>query len=206
MFSEHCAKRCSNQRSKDLSNRRFDGALWLAVLMACALTSTAGAQLVTGGYDANAAWPLCGNLFETQPDALDCPSSRHGNILHRDDTNDTFGPRLIGTRYDWHRGVDVDTDGLTNRMVYASTCGVVVEVDTSAGRPNYSVTLRHYRDEICNGGPPPAGHPVGLRAATTPDTSICRMFSSPRVTPSTGVRPWGVTAPTVPLTLASPTR
>lgn len=137
-------------------------ALFAALLIVLAPSwSRAQSTVVTGGYDAMGAWPLCGNYFTSAPDALDCPDSRHGSLFHRDDTNDTFGPRLIGTRYDWHRGLDLDTDGQTNRFVYAYSCGVVVDVDTSDGRPNYSVTLRHHRDETCSGTLPTATTPCG---------------------------------------------
>ena len=136
--------------------------LFLAALACLAFAASADAQLSTGGYDPNSAWPLCGNLFTTSPDALNCPSARHGDPNHRDDTNDTFGPRLIGSRYDWHRGIDLDTDGGTNRIVYAATCGVVIDVDLSNGRPNYAVVLRHHRNESCSSGPPSATADCGI--------------------------------------------
>ncbi|MEM9557795.1 MAG: M23 family metallopeptidase [Acidobacteriota bacterium] len=121
----------------------------------CFLTAVAAfGATPPGGYDTAGAWPLCGNYYNDSAGATatSCPSSRMGSTAHRDRTNDAFGPRLRAGDYNWHRGIDLDTDGAIGRSVFAYSCGEVVRVE--GDEPNRAVVIQHFRNYDCTGTRP----------------------------------------------------
>jgi murein DD-endopeptidase MepM/ murein hydrolase activator NlpD len=64
-------------------------------------------------FDPDPAWPLCGNIADAPPDdwrAEDgCPPDRRGAAFADGTIMDAFGPRVVGGRYDFHRGLDMAT-------------------------------------------------------------------------------------------------
>ena len=124
-------------------------AILLFALFALALTTPLSAQVTN--FDANPAWPLCGNYYLTAPSDWDpattgCPEERWGMP---DLINDTYGPRLLDGRYDWHRGLDLHTDDADGRPVFSITCGKVKSVDDVY---NGTVVVEHYPGHTCTVG------------------------------------------------------
>lgn len=116
-------------------------ALLFVLLCLTAATPAAAA----GSYDSTPAWPLCGRITEDPPEgwaATDgCPSDRWGDAAYSDEPiSDTFGPRLLGTTYDFHRGLDIDTPWYT--PVFAIADGEVKAI--GSGSTNITLTLRHW--------------------------------------------------------------
>ena len=116
---------------------------FLVALVAASFPCTAQTS-----YDSNPAWPLCGNYYLTAPSTWDpavtgCPDTRWGMP---DLINDTYGPRLRSGKYDWHRGLDLHTDGEDGRPTFAITCGKVKTVDDVY---NGTVVVEHYPNYTC---------------------------------------------------------
>ncbi len=124
-----------------LSRPRSLSALLALLCCLAAAMPAAGA----GSYDPEPAWPLCGRITENPPagwvETDGCPSERWGDAAYSDEPiSDTFGPRLLGTTYDFHRGLDIDADWDT--PVFAIADGEVKKI--SSGSTNITLTLRHW--------------------------------------------------------------
>lgn len=116
-----------------------------SLLVALLCLATAMPAAASGSYDPAPAWPLCGRINEAPPAgwvATDgCPSDRWGDSTHSDEPiSDTFGPRLLSGKYDFHRGLDIDTP--SNTPVFAIADGEVRGI--SSGSTNITLTLRHW--------------------------------------------------------------
>ncbi len=114
-----------------------------ALLVLCLTPATPAAA--AGSYDSTPAWPLCGRITENRPtgwvESDGCPSTRWGSATYSDEPiSDTFGPRLLGSTYDFHRGLDIDTPW--NTPVFAIADGEVKKI--SSGSTNITLTLRHW--------------------------------------------------------------
>ncbi len=115
----------------------------LALIVFCLTPATPAAA--AGSYDSAPAWPLCGRITENPPagwvESDGCPSTRWGSSAYSDEPiSDTFGPRLLGTAHDFHRGLDIDTPWDT--PVFAMAAGEVKKI--SSGSTNITLTLRHW--------------------------------------------------------------
>ncbi len=123
----------------------------MAVLGFAAVCLCAGAATAQDRFDPLPAWPLCGRITEDPPAGWDetqgCPEDRWGNPDHTDlPLQATFGPRQLASdsyRYDYHRGIDLETP--LGTPVFAIADGKVRKAGHSSSYTDPLVQIRHYR-------------------------------------------------------------
>ncbi len=128
------------------------------------LLASIGQTVFADEASAGASWPLCGRIYQAPPAGWElsqgCPESRWGNPDFTDaPLNDGFGPRLLSSRHDFHRGIDIpvaseDEDydpEISPAYIFSILPGEVVKVDSRKGY----VRIRHFRDpstDDCDNG------------------------------------------------------
>lgn len=102
-------------------------------------------------FDATPAWPLCGHIIDDPPtgwiDTDGCPADRWGSSAYSDfPLSSTFGPRQKasdGSRYDYHRGIDIPAP--VDTPVFAIADGLVNKVNDPQYTDTPMVQIQHYK-------------------------------------------------------------
>ncbi|MFQ5857194.1 MAG: M23 family metallopeptidase [Anaerolineae bacterium] len=123
----------------------------IALVTVLVLSVASAAHADSGEFDPDPAWPLCGRIAENPPAGWDpadgCPSDRWGNPDYSDfPLSSTFGPRQLVSedyRYDFHRGIDIETP--VGTPVFAIADGVVRKAGHDSSYSDPLVQIRHYR-------------------------------------------------------------